>query len=551
MASKAPAPMPAGSRPIVWTIAGSDSGGGAGIQADLATIQDLGCHGCSIISQITAQSSVAVSLVESVSDAMLLAQLDTLLADMPPRAIKIGLLGPGQVSLLAHWLATRLADYQARSHTSVAVILDPVMTASCGDPLGTRAPADGAKFEPFAGLLSLITPNYAELALLDGSQVEDFAGFEAAAARLAQRLQTRVLAKGGDVAGRWLAQESCDILILDEVAGSSPLHQHCRFSLTSPRVATADHHGTGCTLSAAIASALAAGFVLQDAVVLAKAYVNAGLGQGYAPGVGAGVLGRSGWPQRLSDFPRVRYLDRDNPAPMAFPPLQRPIGVYPVVDSLAMLETLLLAGVDTLQLRLKTDTDSGSDPGSDSGSGLGAGTKTCMTPAAGAALEADIVRAIALGRDHQAQLFINDHWQLALKHGAYGVHLGQEDLAGADLSALARAGVALGISSHGYFELLLARQLAPSYIALGHIFPTSTKSMPSAPQGLDKLRAYVRLLEGHFPLVAIGGIDRHNLAAVKATGVDAIALVRAVTQAESPAAAYLALSLAWSEAVCP
>ena len=98
-------------------------------------------------------------------------------------------------------------------------------------------------------------------------------------------------------------------------------------------------------------------------------------------------------------------------------------------------------------------------------------------------VEEDIAAAIALGRRYQARLFINDYWRLAIKHGAYGVHLGQEDLDTTDLAAIHRAGLRLGVSTHDDAELARALAVKPSYIALGHIFPTQTKDMPSAPQG--------------------------------------------------------------------
>jgi thiamine-phosphate pyrophosphorylase len=135
-------------------------------------------------------------------------------------------------------------------------------------------------------------------------------------------------------------------------------------------------------------------------------------------------------------------------------------------------------------------------------------------------------------------VFINDYWQLAIKHGAFGVHLGQEDLQASNLTQLAGAGIALGLSTHGYYELLRIVQLAPSYIALGHIFPTTTKQMPSQPQGLTRLALYQKLIDTipygeqkGIPTVAIGGIDLGNASQVWQTGVSSLAVVRAITQA--------------------
>lgn len=602
---------------IVWTIAGSDSGGGAGIQADLATIQDLGCHGCSVITTVTAQSSVAVTLVEPVSAAMLMAQLTTLLSDLPPKAIKIGLLADqSQVALLADWLASFKSHYP-----TVPVIVDPVMVASCGDALAVdncqdikSAAKSALDFKPFKGLIELITPNVLELGRLTHSDVSTKAQFAAAAQALSQSLDCSVLAKGGDVSfgcidifddthaknhdsahdstqanardsNGWDHELAEDYLVCHQVRASSELHKNGCFWLVSKRVNTRHNHGSGCTLSSAIAAVLAQGFVLQDAVVVAKAYVSQGLSAAIGLGQGPGPLARTGWPNNLSCYAKINLCDGNfishqisqhldvisdlvatdqvriasTPAqyisPYGFKVLDADLGVYPVVSDLTMLESLLVAGVKTVQLRIKTDSSESTAAvlaESDSGkSALGrcesGKSKSGEPELIGSELEAKIQTAITLGKHFNAQLFINDHWQLAIKYHAFGVHLGQEDLAVTDLAAIQAAGLALGLSSHSYFELLLAHQYSPSYIALGHIFSTTTKQMPSAPQGLAKLKHYVALLQDHYPLVAIGGIDLANLAKVKATGVGNIAVVRAITEAQDPVAAFAELSQAWEQ----
>lgn len=617
------APMNTERPAFVWTIAGSDSGGGAGIQADLATIQDLGCHGCSVVTTVTAQSSVAVILVEPVSAAMLMAQLTTLLSDLPPKAIKIGLLADQtQVALLADWIASFKIHYP-----SVPVIVDPVMVASCGDALAVdncqdikSAAKSALDFRPFKGLIELITPNVLELGRLTHSDVSTKAQFAAAALALSQSLDCSVLAKGGDVSfgstdilddthaqthanaldtayksNGWDLELAEDYLVCRQVRASSELHQNGRFWLASQRVNTRHNHGSGCTLSSAIAAVLAQGFVLQDAVVVAKAYVSQGLSAAIGLGQGPGPLARTGWPNDLSRYAKINLCDGNfishqlnqhldvrsdlvatvlsatdqataqvriastppqNILSHCFKVLDAELGVYPVVSDLTMLESLLAAGVKTVQLRIKTDiselTTTTASAEFDLGkSALGrcesGKSKSGEPELIGSELEAQIQTAIALGKHFNAQLFINDHWQLAIKYHAFGVHLGQEDLAVTDLAAIQAAGLALGISSHSYFELLLAHQYSPSYIALGHIFPTTTKQMPSAPQGLAKLKHYVALLQDHYPLVAIGGIDLDNLAKVKATGVGNIAVVRAITKAKDPLAAFAELSQAWEQ----
>ncbi|MHA8115766.1 thiamine phosphate synthase [Kosakonia cowanii] len=188
-----------------------------------------------------------------------------------------------------------------------------------------------------------------------------------------------------------------------------------------------------------------------------------------------------------------------------FPPVPFRLGLYPVVDSVEWIARLLDAGVRTLQLRIKDKRDE--------------------------EVEAEVMAAIALARRYNARLFINDYWQLAIKHQAYGVHLGQEDLATADLTAIRQAGLRLGLSTHDDMEIDVALAARPSYIALGHVFPTQTKQMPSAPQGLATLTRHVARL-GDYPTVAIGGISLVRAPEVLATGVGSIAVVSAITQAD-------------------
>lgn len=517
-------------KPIVWTIAGSDSGGGAGIQADLLTMHALEAHGCSVITSVTAQNSVAVDLVEAVSDEMLLAQLDSLLSDLPPKAIKIGLLSDQQqLERVANWLAIDLNDYQKRHDVTVAVIVDPVMVASSGDKLNL---ANRLDFTPFKGLITLITPNMFELQALT-QPIDDLQQAQLAGQQLAALLQTNVLVKGGDNGGLWHQQYAQDIFVCRQAERTSPLHQQRSFLLKGPRVGEQQYrqqgcHGSGCTLSSAIATVMAHGFVLHDAVVVAKAFVTQGIACAIAPGQGHAPVEKTRWPDSLAYFPHIDVLD-DGPwmsaANVNFPRCndqQASLGVYPVVDEVSLIATLLDAGAKTIQLRIKQNDDP--------------------------QLSEKITEAVALGNRHQASLFINDHWQLAIAQRAFGIHLGQEDLYQADLAAIAQSGCRLGLSSHGYFEALIALQVKPSYLALGHIFATTTKTMPSTPQGLAHLSRYVQLFSGTVPLVAIGGIDAENLSLVKQTQVDDIAVVRAVTQAACPASAYQQLSHAWQEA---
>ncbi|EMN7216113.1 thiamine phosphate synthase [Vibrio vulnificus] len=255
-------------------------------------------------------------------------------------------------------------------------------------------------------------------------------------------------------------------------------------------------------------------FPIEDCLTLARAMLN---------------VSRETWVSDFALFPTpVLRLDELGILPShsiealtkAFPRISaQQLGLYPVVDDVSWIEKLLPLGIKTVQLRIK-------DPNQTD-------------------LEQQIVRAIQLGRHYGAQVYINDYWQLAIQHQAYGVHLGQEDLQVADLAALANAGIALGLSTHGYYELLRIVQLQPSYIALGHIFPTTTKQMPSLPQGLVRLKLYQQLIDTMpyddsitgVPTVAIGGIDQTNAATVWRCGVSSLAVVRAITLAKDVKAA--------------
>ena len=183
--------------------------------------------------------------------------------------------------------------------------------------------------------------------------------------------------------------------------------------------------------------------------------------------------------------------------------------VYPIVDSAAWVRRLVPHGVRLVQLRVKDQPD---------------GTVRAQIRAAQAC-------CMAAG----AQLIVNDYWQLALESGCDFVHLGQGDLDTADLAALRRAGVRLGISTHDERELERALALRPDYVALGPIYPTLLKVMPWAPQGLARIGEWKRRV-GTVPLVAIGGLTLERLAGVFAAGADVAAVVTDIVRAAQPEA---------------
>lgn len=255
--------------PNVLSIAGSDPSGGAGIQADLKTFSALGVYGASVITALTAQNTLGVQRVHDVPADFVAAEIDSVFSDLAVAAVKIGMVSrPAVIAALADGLAR----YQAGP-----VILDPVMVATSGDRL-IDAEAVAILRERLFPLALLITPNLPEAAALLGEAVaESEAAMESQARRLLAFGPRAVLIKGGHAAGA----ESTDLLV--DAGGAR------RFS--APRIPTRNTHGTGCTLSAAIAALMAQGQSLDDAVAGAKAYLTKALqasdqlaiGQGAGP----------------------------------------------------------------------------------------------------------------------------------------------------------------------------------------------------------------------------------------------------------------------------
>ena len=243
-----------------------------------------------------------------------------------------------------------------------------------------------------------------------------------------------------------------------------------------------------------LAAFLAHDFPLVDALMLARAYRGAG------------------WPNYLSDYPVPVGCPTSHVPFARFP---RFAGLYAVAPTSAWVHGLSQLSVPVVQLRYKAEE-----------------ATLCAT---------EVRKAVDAISGTDALLFINDHWRFAIECDAYGVHLGQDDIAESDLDAIRQAGLRLGISTHGIYEMLCAHACKPSYIALGAIYATATKLMPTAPQGLRRLKHYVRLMSPHYPLVAIGGIDLCRIEGVWATGVDCAAVLRAVVDADDPRRATMDL----------
>lgn len=475
---------------VVWSVAGSDSGGGAGLQADLRAIEGLGAHACTVVAAITAQNSVTVQRIEPVSPTLLAAQLSALASDMPPAAIKTGMLGSAEnLQLLAHWI-----DRLRLQNPALPVVVDPVLRASTGAPFADQALLHGYR-TALLPRATLITPNRSEAAaLLGAAPLRSRGDVEQAASALLALGCKAVVITGGDEAG----DSSDDYAATPHACGW----------LSLARVVTRHQHGTGCVLAASAAAAMALGFVEIEAIILAKMATTHALRHGYGAGQGAGpVHPGAGFALAHENLPTLRLAGQAGVG--AFARLSDPdLDLYAIVDSAVWVQRVLAAGVRTVQLRIKD----GERP----------------------SLRSEVRASIAAAQAVNAQLFINDHWALAIEEGAYGVHLGQEDLASADLAAMARAGLRLGLSSHSYWEVCRAWALQPSYIACGPIHPTRAKRMPWTPQGNDNLAYWCALLP--LPVVAIGGMNELRATQAMQCGAASVAVISAITGAPSPEA---------------
>lgn len=249
---------------IALTIAGSDSSGGAGIQADLKTFSALGVYGASAITAVTVQNTRGVTAVHTIPTDIVRGQIDAVLGDLDVRAIKIGMVSEVPV-------IEAIADGLAGS--AIPIVFDPVMVAASGDRL-IHEGAEAALRERLLPIASLVTPNLPEAGVLLGEEpASDPAGMEEQAVRLAE-LTEAVLLKGGHLS----SGDSVDVLVTS--AGCT--------RLSAPRVATENNHGTGCTLSSAIAAYLARGESLEDAVAKAKSYLSAALAAADRLSIGSG-----------------------------------------------------------------------------------------------------------------------------------------------------------------------------------------------------------------------------------------------------------------------
>jgi len=479
------------SRPVVWSIAASDSGGGAGIQADLNTLHSLDCHGCTIITAITAQNSIAVEKIHPISAVDLAAQWQALEKDLPPKAIKIGLL-PEPSTL--RWLARHLTEL--RSEHDFFCVWDPVLKASTGARFLDAF--DRGEIDPLLRSIDLITPNLVEAEMLTKIKIQSFADIELAAKQLIERGAKNVLIKGGHS-----FSGSENAVCRDYFTSNTT-----SFWLSHPRQQQPNNHGTGCTLASAIAGFIAHENSLSDSIVLGNRYIQQSLRLAASQGQGAGPVWQAPLEHKASDLAVLNkslctFSELTIDGSEGFKACED-LGLYAIVDNLSDLERLLRQGIDTLQWRDKDKIGNH---------------------------QTILQQAIQLCEKNNTRLFINDDWQLALEFNAYGIHLGQEDLEliqVQDLTRMQKQGLRLGISCHNETELAYAHSLQPSYLAFGPVFSPISKIVNHKTLGLEKLSQWQSSYGALYPTTCIGGIDQTNLAEVIKTGMTSVATISAL-----------------------
>jgi thiamine-phosphate diphosphorylase len=390
----------------------------------------------------------------------------------------------------------------------------------------------------------LVTPNRYEAEALLGRTLDSTADVEQGARDLLAMGARAVLIKGGHMGDDDGSPFAQDYFLSSQSFPDEPRNCDGGIWLRSTRYNTVHTHGTGCTLSSALATALALQTIqwptltdLIDATTLAKAYVTAGISQGVGLGQGPGPVGQTSFPQSHQHFPRILF-NPNEPTPPPFVRLARGaeastgpgIGkILILVDSLEWIQKLVqVEGVTDVQLRIKGETDH-------------------------TRIVALIQKCNQLCERAGVRLWINDYWEAAIEAGCFGVHMGQEDLYRCQqkdgLAKLREAGLALGLSTHSYGELAAALAVEPSYISLGPIFGTTSKEVNFGPQGLAMVQQWRRLVPLDVPLVVIGGItDTDRTTQVQQAGADCAAMIGAVTKAEDVAHAVKSLTQAMETA---
>ncbi|KAK3253210.1 hypothetical protein CYMTET_37526 [Cymbomonas tetramitiformis] len=480
--------------PMVLTVAGSDSGGGAGIQADLKTMLACGGFGMSVVTSVTAQNSQGVQGVHVVPCEMVAQQLDSVLGDLGVDCLKTGMLPTPET--------VRTVSQKLRQYGISKVVVDPVLVSTSGCSLAESEVAAVLKAE-LLPLCTVLTPNLPEAAaLLEGRDIRSVPDMEQAAKDLHALGPAAVLVKGGHLSDG--AEEVVDVMY----DGERVTH------FSGPRVCTSNTHGTGCTLSSAIATNLAQGLSPKEAVRRSKAFITELLKRSSQITVGSGPQ----WPMHHAKMVEPHPGDAAARSPFDAASLR----CYAVTDpncnakcgrSLRKaVELAIQGGATIVQLREKNID----------GVDFVAAARTIL----------EIARPLGI------PVLINDRVDVALAAGVDGVHVGQEDIACADVRAMLGPDKIIGVSVKTPEEAVKAMQDGADYLGSGAVYPTSTKA-DSSVIGLEGLRHVCEAVD--IPVVSIGGVNASNVAETIKVGCAGGALVSAIFGVDSPATAAKAV----------
>ena len=481
-----PPPTPPSPPPRLLSIAGSDSGGGAGIQADIKTAAALGVYAATALTAVTVQNTRGVAAIHPLPPATVASQISAVLDDVGTDAIKSGMLGTAEI------VAAVAAELGARRScgTLPPFVLDPVLVATSGDALASTGVADAVR-TLLLPLATVVTPNVAEAAALLGRKESDLlslAARVAAAADLVSLGATWALVKGGH------ADDGATVVDV--------LHDGTRARLLrSHRVDTRASHGTGCTLASALASGLARGLSVPAAAAAAKAYVTGALAA--SAGVGEALGAGPQWPMNHA---------------FATTDWRRPAAAWPV------------AAPTDYRLYVVTDPALDAAAGRTAAAGVAAAVKGGATivqvrakDASPASLVEDATACVAAA-GAAAPVLVNDRVDAALGAGAAGAHVGQSDLPAPAARTALGHGRLLGVSVKTPEQAVAAQAAGADYVGAGAVFPTGTKDATVI--GLAGLAAIAAAI--HIPVVAIGGINATNAGACIRAGAAGVAVVSAV-----------------------
>ncbi|MEQ8236024.1 MAG: bifunctional hydroxymethylpyrimidine kinase/phosphomethylpyrimidine kinase [Syntrophomonadaceae bacterium] len=478
----------------VLTIAGSDAGGGAGIQGDLKTFAALGVYGSSVITAVTAQNTRGVTRVAGIDAEMVASQLDAVWLDIGADAAKTGMLFDEKV---VEAVVDRLSCYKLP-----CLVVDPVMIATSGAQL-LSSPGQELLRDRLIPLASFITPNCAEAAALCGFEIGDSQDLCRAARDLHARGAGFVVITGVNIDGK-----SLDFCFDGQETGR----------IVGPRIECSCTHGTGCAFSAALAAFAAQGASAWSAVALAKKYVANCLHHGYQIGAGIGPLNHMAtfYPGVLTDceIAEIRahsYRKWGGRSQLkALPVLNLIIGgpICKGQDHAILASHAARNGVGMIQLREKSWE-----------------TKQLIETAQ---------KMLAICRPHGTLLIVNDRVDVALAADADGVHLGQTDLDPRMARSILGPGKIIGVSASSVVEAIAAEARGADYLGV-LAYPSNSKDCPYEAGGPDLLKKIAAEVE--IPVIAIGGITPENTTPLLAAGASGVAVISAILGSNDPIAA--------------